>query len=368
MKIEKINVYLLEKALSSTMRISRGGFKVRRHAIVEIITDDGVVGVGEGVGDAIRIKSALDNHICQKLIGLDPFNIHNVKTNILGSDVYYEGMGTILSAMSAVEMACWDIKGKALNLPIHTLLGGKEFNELNMYASDIYWESDPVKMANNAMRICESGFNSIKIHVGVEDPKSEEIRIREIRKTIGDNINLMIDLNAGYSLIESIEAYNRWSQYNLYWIEEPLSPENCHALNMLSPHVSCAIAVGENITGLNSFKNTLDTNTIDILMPDIGRVGGIEETCKVFDLASAYGCSVSPHNYSSGIILAATIQVMASRNNSHFLEYDTSKNAVYEELMGDALMFDNGILTVPDEPGLGVNLTSEIINKYQAII
>jgi L-alanine-DL-glutamate epimerase-like enolase superfamily enzyme len=364
MKITAIKTYLLEKKLSSTMQISRGGFQVRHHTIVEVHTDAGITGLGEGVGNARLVKSLLDGQMASMVIGDNPMNIEVIRHKLMDSQVYFERKGSALCAASAIEMACWDIKGKALGVPVYQLLGGLYRDRLECYASECYWEEDPENMGRNAERMVESGFNTIKAHIGYGNPKSDLKRVESLRKSIGKDIGLMIDLNAGYNTIDAFSAFKLWQDSDLIWIEEPLNPNHVDAMADLRLKVNVPIASGENEFQVYGFKELFDKKAIDIAMPDIGRVGGIQETKNICTLAQAYGIPVSPHNYSSGILLAATMHVMASTPNTWMLEMDGSRNAVYEELLISPIELKNSHVTMPDHPGLGVKLSTETLEKY----
>ena len=346
------------------MHISRGGFNARNHTLVEVRTDEGITGLGEGIGNAHLVKAILEGQICDLAIGLDPFNIEMVRKTLIDSQVYFERKGSAICAASAIEMACWDIKGKALNVPTYQLLGGLCQEMLEAYASDIYWECDIKSMATSAERIVDQGFKTIKAHIGRKSPKVDLERVRLLREAIGDRTNLMIDLNAGYNSFEAYEAAKLWGEYDLTWLEEPLSPNQTEALADLRNRIEIPIAVGENEFQLHGFKELFDHRAVDIAMPDIGRVGGLQETKNICTLAAAYGTPVSPHNFSSGILLAATIHLMASTPNTMLLEYDSSQNAVYEELLIEPLKFVDGQIEVPNNPGLGVHLPADIIRHY----
>ena len=346
------------------MYISRGGFNVRNHTLVEVRTDEGITGLGEGIGNAHLVKAILEGQICDLAIGLDPFNIEMVRKTLIDSQVYFERKGSAICAASAIEMACWDIKGKALNVPTYQLLGGLCQEMLETYASDIYWECDIKSMTTSAERIVDQGFKTIKAHIGRKSPKVDLERVRLLREAIGDRTNLMIDLNAGYNSFEAYKAAKLWGEYDLTWLEEPLSPNQTEALADLRNRIEIPIAVGENEFQLHGFKELFDHRAVDIAMPDIGRVGGLQETKNICTLADAYGIPVSPHNFSSGILLAATIHLMASTPNTMLLEYDSSQNAVYEELLIEPLKFVDGQIEVPNNPGLGVHLPEDIIRHY----
>lgn len=364
MKIKEIRVHLLQKSLSSSMRISRGGFDVRHHLIVEVVTDEGINGLGEGVGNARLIHKILQGFMIEQALGLDPMNIEMVRSKLIDSQVYMEQKGSVICAASAIEMACWDIKGKALNVPVFQLLGGLYKDKIEAYASDIYWEKDPKKMGDNASRAKSLGYKTIKAHLGCESPKEEILRVQALRDAIGPDIDLMIDLNGGYNRLEAFQGAKLWEPFNIYWLEEPVNPNQVDCLSDLRSRTSLPIAAGENEFRIHGFKQIFDKNAVDIAMPDIGRVGGIQETRNICVLAESYGVLVSPHNYSSGVLLGATIQLMASVPNAHLLEIDTSDNAIYQELLIEPLQIEDGFVKVPQFPGLGVRINNEVLKKY----
>ena len=346
------------------MQISRGGFSVRNHTLVRVHTDTGITGLGEGIGNAHLVKAILKEQMCDLAIGCDPFNIEAIREKLLDSQVYFERQGSAICAASAIETACWDIKGKALGVPVHQLLGGLFHDKLKAYASDVYWEENPEMMGQRALKIVKQGFQGVKAHLGYGSPKEDWERVKALRQAIGDNIALMIDLNAGYQAMDAYQAANLWQEANLTWLEEPLNPNYINALADLRARTRIPIACGENEFRIYGFKQLFDHKTLDVAMPDIGRVGGIMETKHICVLAEAYGIPVSPHNFSSGILLAATIHLMASTPNTQWLEMDTSGNAVYEELLTFKLQMKDGYVEVPNQPGLGVELTEKTIKKY----
>ena len=364
MKIKEIRAHLLQKNLTSSMKISRGGFEIRRHMIVEVVTDEGITGLGEGVGNARLIQQILQGFMIEQALGLDPMNIEAVRSKLIDSQVYMEQKGSVICAASAIEMACWDIKGKALNVPVFQLLGGLYRNKIEAYASDIYWEEDPKKMGENASRIKSFGYGAIKAHLGCKSPREDTSRIQALRDAIGLDIDLMIDLNGGYNRLQAFQVAKLWEPFNLYWLEEPVNPNQIDCLADLRSRTSVPIAAGENEFRVHGFKQLFDKNAVDVAMPDIGRVGGMQETRNICALAEANGILVSPHNFSSGVLLGATIQLMASVPNTYLLEIDTSENAIYQELLIEPLQIEGGFVSVPKFPGLGVELSEEVLKKY----
>lgn len=364
MRITGITVHLLRKELASTMAISRGGFRVRNHAIVEVRTDEGITGLGEGIGDALLVKAIVEQRLAELAIGLDPCDIERVRERLIDSQVYFESKGSAICAASGIEMACWDIKGKALNVPVYQLLGGRYRDTLEAYASDIYWEEDVSAMARNAERIVRLGFKTVKAHIGRRPPRQDIERVAALREAVGRHVALMIDLNAGYDLLQAREAVSLWEKFDLFWLEEPVRPEYLDAMAELRRYSNIRIAAGENEFRIHGFKQMFDKNSVDVAMPDIGRAGGIQETRNICALASAYGTAVSPHNFSSGVLLAATLHVMAATPNTSLLEVDTSGNAIYQELLVEPLEIRDGLVRVPSAPGLGVALTKDVLARH----
>lgn len=364
MKILSVETILLRKPLSATMRISRGGFKERVHALVRITTDSGQTGLGEGIGNADMVKAIIDGSMGPKCIGRDPMRIEELRKFLMDGNVYYERKGSAICAVSAIEMACWDIKGKTLGVPVYELLGGKCRDSLETYASDIYWEEDPKAMGTHARSLVEKGFKAVKAHLGCRSAREDMERVAALRKGIGNDTRLMIDLNAGYGNLDAREAAVNWGAYDLMWLEEPVHPDSKDILSDLKTRATMPIAAGENEFGIHGFKELFDARAVDVAMPDLGRAGGILECRNICALAEAYGITVSPHNFSSGVLLAATIQLMACTSNTRWLEIDSSDNPVYEELLIEPLKFVDGKVFIADHPGLGVVLREETLRKY----
>lgn len=363
MKITEVKTYLLQKNLSSSMRISRGGFNVRHHTIVEVHTDQGITGLGEGVGNAPLIKGILDSYLANQAIGLDPLQIESVRRQILDNHVYYEQKGSAVCAASAIEMACWDIKGKALGVPVYELLGGLCHSALEGYVSDIYWEEDPKVMYENAKRIRAQGYKIFKAHIGAGTPEEDSRRLEALRDAVGDS-TLLVDLNCGYDFETAARACRLWEKYNLGWIEEPIAPHFIDRMAELKATSRIPIAAGENEFRVYGFRDLFQKRAVDIAMPDIGRAGGIWETKQICALAQSFGVRVSPHNFSSGVLLAATMHLMASTPNTSWLELDSSQNAVYHDFFVTPPVVKEGRVEVPTTPGLGVALRKEILERY----
>lgn len=364
MKITRIEIITLKKELTSSMRISRGGFKTRTHLLVQVHTDEGITGLGEAIGNTASIHGILANDLALRAVGLDPLNIELLREKLMDNHVYLERKGSSLCAFSAIEMACWDIKGKALKVPVYQLLGGLYREKIEAYAADVYWEEDPEAMAKYTARILKAGFRKIKAHIGCRSPEEDLKRVRRLREAVGQDVGLMIDLNGGYNSLEARRALRLWESYDLLWLEEPVDPSQVEILADLRSHSRIPIAAGENEFRVQGFKELFEKRAIDVAMPDIGRVGGLQEARNICTLAHAYGIPVSPHNFASGVLLAATMHLIASTPGTTFLELDTSENSVLRDLLIDPLEVKDGLVSVPHSPGLGVHLPKKIIETY----
>ena len=364
MQITRIEVFLLKRPLTSPMHISRGGFKVRQHALVKVHTDTGITGLGEGVGNAPLIKTIIDSQLSYEAVGLNPMNVEQLRERFFHAPVYFERKGSVVCAASAIEMACWDIKGKALDVPCYDLLGGLYRKRIPAYASDIYWEENIQYMADNACRIQDLGFNAIKVHVGWESPEKDRARVKAIREAVGPEMRLMVDINAGYNLHEARRAAKLWSPFDIFWLEEPLMPAHVDALADLRQCIDIPIAAGENEFFAEGFHELFRNRAVDVAMPDIGRAGGVLETKNICAVAQAAGVPVSPHNFSSGVLLAATAHLMAATPNTMLLEMDTSGNAIYDDLIMEGICLKDGEFEINDTPGLGVDIPESVLETY----
>lgn len=364
MKITEVKILPLKKKLSRSMRISRGGFTSRTHLLVQVCTDAGITGLGEAIGNAPLIEGILRADLAGRAVGFDPMDIEGLRKALMDNHVYFERKGSAICAFSAIETACWDIRGKALGVPVYQLLGGKGCDRLEAYASDIYWEEDVEEIARDAERLLEKGFRNLKAHIGCQPPEIDIQRVRRLREAVGRDVRLMIDLNCGYTPDEANRALELWGSYDLFWLEEPVAPESTDVLASLRRRSKAPIAFGENEFRVQGFRELFEKQAVDIAMPDIGRAGGIQETRNICTMAQRYGVPVSPHNFSSGVLMAATMHLMAATPGTMLLEFDASENPVMDELLVEPLRMKNGSVEVPQSPGLGVQLTESVLDKY----
>lgn len=363
MKITEVETYVLTKPLERPLLTSRSDGRQRTHFLVRVVTDAGVTGLGESLGAPGVLRAIVQEHLTPRVVGADPFDTAALYRRMVESDVLWDQKGALLCAASAIEIACWDVKSKALGVPVWQLLGGRLHDRLEAYASDLFWAA-PEAMARDAARWAAQGFRIVKCHLGRLPPAEETARIRAMREAIGPDVGLMIDLNCAYDYAQALEAARRWAELDIFWLEEPLSPYLVDALARLGERTDIPIAAGENEFTVHGFKQLLDRGAVDFAMPDIGRAGGLGETQRICALAAAYGVPVSPHNFASGVLLAATVHLMASTPGTKLLEYDVAGMSIGAELLVEPLRIQDGHVLVPDVPGLGVELRDEVLSRY----
>jgi L-alanine-DL-glutamate epimerase-like enolase superfamily enzyme len=363
MKITDVKAIQLAKKFSRPQRIGSVTRNQRRFTFVVVTTDEGIIGVGDAFGNQALMETIVEKHLKSLALGLDPFDVEGLWKKLYEGSFFWEVGGSVVCGISAVEVACWDIQGKARGVPVSELLGGAKRNWVEAYASDLH-QDDPAYMADLARSFADAGFRVVKTHIGSE-PEEDLRRVEAIRKAIGPEIGLMIDLNTG---LDRQTALNRGLQYLPYapfWLEEPISPVDFEGHAWLREWLPTPIAAGENLFTLRGFEPMLAAKGCDYLMPDILRCGGLRQAQMICQAAERHGVIATPHNFSSGVGLAATLHLMAAMPRTQLLEYDPTGTSIYEELFVEPLKVEGNRVRVPTGPGLGVKLTEEMIVRYR---
>jgi len=365
MEITDVSVTKLGVQLDEPKGTSRGrSFDFRPAAITEVETDEGILGIGEGYGPNPHVVEAIvDHELRARLIGKNPLDVERLWDEMLLYNTYWDQKGHVVAAASGIDMALWDIVGKYYDAPVHRLLGGNTRDgRVKAYASDLFWDS-PDEMAERAAEYVERGFSAVKTHLGRGIDADRE-RVAAIDEAIGD-ARLMVDVNCGYDRVEAIAVGRMLEEYGVYWYEEPVAPHDVAGHAAVRDALDVPIATGENEFTKWGFLELLERDAVDFAMPDVMRCGGITETKKIATLCEAFDVTCTPHNYSTGVGLAATLQVVACSPGCAWLEYDVTDYPLYEALLASPVDVDgDGRVAVPDDPGLGVKLPEGIVEKY----
>jgi D-galactarolactone cycloisomerase len=363
MKITGIRTVQLRRPLDRPQRHARGGRDVRCFTFVLVDTDAGITGLGESAGDELIIETIIDKRLKPMAIGLDPFDVTKLWDTLYASRAFWEPAGSVVCGISAIEIACWDIRGQAEGVPIYELLGGCQRDRIEAYASDLHWD-EPEGMADLAKRYVEAGFRFVKTHLGAE-ADADLRRLEAIREAVGPDIGLMIDVNTAFDRDTALERGLAYAAFEPLWYEEPLPPHDHQGYAWLRHQLPMHIATGENLYTTHGFEPLLARQGCDFIMPDLLRCGGIREAQRICEAAEWYGIAASPHNYAGGVGLAATLHFMAALPQTLLLEFDPTGTAVYEELFIAPLIVKDGHVQVPATPGLGVHLTEDIMARYR---
>jgi D-galactarolactone cycloisomerase len=379
MKITGITTYVLqgtlgEKAFGWSQRVT----DTRQTAICVVSTDAGIQGLGEAFyfgGPAKIVASMMDATFGPLLIGKDPFD-----TSVLWDSLYNwtrdQGMkGITISALSAIDIALWDIKGKTLGLPVYKLLGGAYRNRARVYATGLY---EPQHVASveealveEALGYKKEGFVGMKLKVGYG--LERDVRyMKAIREAIGNDLYLMVDANHAYNAAEAIRLAREMEQFNIYWFEEPVPPEDLEGYLEVKNHTNVLIAGGECEYTRYGFRELINRRAVDILQPDLCAAGGFTELMKILAMASAANVPVIPHVWGTNIGLAASLQLFAAL--PHFperrfpaeprCEYDRSPHPLRDGITRETFVMQDGSLPIPDRPGLGISLDMDFVAKY----
>ena len=312
MKITNVRTHVLKAALSQPFAYSRAWYDTRMAMVVEIETDNGLTGWGESYGPA-WITSAAVNAIAPWLVGEDP-----TRTDYLWQEIYarlrdHGQKGIVIEALSGIDIALWDIKGKHFGVPASALLGGMVRQEVQAYATGLYRRKsgDPVAyLAEEAAGYVAEGFKAVKLKVGFGI--EEDVRVtRAVRQAIGPGIQLMVDANHAYDAVAAIRLGRMIEEYDISWFEEPVPPEDLAGHLAVKAALSIPLAGGECEFTRFGFRNLLVAHALDILQPDTCAAGGLSECKKIADMAVAFGTRYNPHVWGTGIAMAASLQLLA---------------------------------------------------------
>ncbi|MEY8596768.1 MULTISPECIES: galactonate dehydratase [Mammaliicoccus] len=346
-----------------------------RWLFLKITTDEGIVGWGEPVieGKAATVKAAV-HEFMQQLMGENPLNIED-HWNMMYRSSFYRGGPILMSAISGIDQALWDIKGKYYNAPVHELMGGACRHSMKVYS----WIGGdrPIDTSNAAKKAYENGFSAIKMNATEElqyidsFDKIESVveRVAGIREEVGNNLGIGIDFHGRVHRPMAKVLAKELEQFNPMFIEEPVLSENIEAIREMSQTTSIPIALGERLYSRWDFKPILESGYVDVIQPDLSHAGGITECKKIISMAEAYDVGAAPHCPLGPIALASCLQVDATCHNSFIQEqslgihYNKGSDILDYIKNKEVFEFDNGYVKIPKGPGLGVEIDEDLVRK-----
>jgi len=373
LKIVDIVTYPLKSDLARKMYYAEGEVDARRSLIVEVVTDCGISGWGEsfchGVQSPLLAQKIIDVTLKPMLIGQSPFDAAVLWEKMYAATQPYGRKGLVISAISGIDIALWDCLGRALEQPIYKLMGGAYRKDVAPYASGFFRVDDgryPEAYVEEARAYAADGYQGMKMKGGYGvnvDTKA----VQAVREAIGDDIELMVDVNCAYNVAAAKRLLKRLEPYDVLWLEEPLPPDDLEGYLELKNFSSINIAGGENEFSKIGFRQWIAQRAVDILQPDLCYAGGFTECHKILAMAEAWHMTVMPHAWGSGVALAASMNFMAIippapstfMPSEPLLEYDRSTHPFRQDLIYPNIELVDGRVPIPDGPGIGVEVNKE---------
>ena len=356
----------------------RGG---RTWLFVKLMTDEGIVGLGErvtgGVTD-LRPQVAMLHHLAEQfVIGENPFQIERIWQRMFATphDYRHPGMDRT-PAISAIEIALWDIVGKATNQPIYNLLGGQVHDKLRAYAymPDAGVKDEPARARDVAVQLVEQGYTACKIDPWPLFPLPRDIPLRElkhaasifrhVREAVGDQLEIGIGTHGQFSTAGAIRAAKVFEEYEPMWFEEPVPPEMVDEMARVAAQTSIPIAAGERLATKYEFANLIEKQAAGIIQVDVGQCGGILEAKKIAAIAEAHHALIAPHMYVGPIAAAAAIQLDTCSPNFMIQEFNVGP--LHGELFVEPITVVDGYITPPTRPGLGLELNEDAVKRHES--
>jgi L-rhamnonate dehydratase len=342
--------------------------------VVKVHTDVGITGIGEVDSSALVakaiIEAPLSHKICRGLaecvLGQDPVEIDRLIHRMYEGTIFFGRQGAVIQAMSGIEIALWDIAGKAAGRPVYQLLGGGFRTTFRAYASILFGDT-PAETERIGGQLARQGFRAVKFGWGPMglSEESDLAHVRAARQGVGKDVELMVDAGLCWDTATALRRAQQFEPIGLTWLEEPLHPDNVQGYARLSARSPVRIAAGEEICDVAEFRQMMDVGGIDVVQVDVTRVGGLARSKRIgWDSAERHRLCVN-HSYKTGINLAASLHFLATVPNSVYLEYCVEQGPLRKQLTKQTFPVEDGMVAVPEAPGLGIELDEEIVSKYR---
>ena len=386
MKITKITSHVLGYDLPETLGYSQQYYKKRTSHIVEVETDEGVTGWGEcfGPGNIAFANKGIVEKVIQPIV----LGMQALDRDVIWHKVYnlmrdHGQKGMPLQALSGVDIALWDIAGKAANLPLYKMIGGAHRDKVEVYGYGMMLRPENInslisRFKEESAEIKEMGFKALKMKVGV-GPKDDIKLIEAVRGGIGDNFRFMVDANHGYTTHDALYVGRAMEEFSPYWFEEPVAPEDLDGYRELRAFLKVNISGGEAEFNRWGWRKLLESRGLDIAQPEVCALGGISEYLRVLALCHSHFTPVVNHVWGSAIAVAVNLHLLAAMPPlpgglfpwEPMLEFDTTHNRFIDDLLTVSLDIkkqvktNNGTVSLPNGPGLGVTPKRDFLDKFR---
>ena len=340
---------------------------------VKVYTDAGIDGVGEATLE-YKEKALVGavEHIKEYLVGKDPRDIE-LHWHTIYRDAYWRGGAVLMSALSAVETALWDILGKSLNVPVYQLLGGKVRDKVRIYVNGWFaGAKEPEEFGEKAKIAVQRGVTAMKwdpfgknyLEISNKDLDKALRCVDEVRKAVGNDVDLLIEGHGRFNIPTSVKIAKELEQFKPMLFEEPVPPDNLDALKEVKMRSNISISAGERLYTRWDYKRMFDLMAADYIQPDVSHAGGISELKKIAAEAECRYIAFAPHNPSGPVANAATLQLAACCQNFSILEIMYSDVDYRKNVTNEALEYEDGYIKIPDKPGLGIEIDESECEKH----
>lgn len=375
MKIRDVVVHVLEAKLTTPFAYSQAWYDSRMAMLVEIVTEDGVSGFGECYGPAHLNAAIVEKTYKPLLIGADALATERIWQQLYNHLRDHGQKGLAVQALSGVDIALWDLKGRHFGVPVHRLMGGPIRTDVQAYATGLYRRrrDDHEKyLREEAADYAAQGFTAMKLKVGFGF--EHDVRItKAVRSEIGPAIELAIDANHGYDALAAIKLGRAFEDQRIAWFEEPVLPEDIAGYKEVKAALTIPVAGGECEFTRYGFRTLLAERAVDILQPDTCAAGGLSECKKIADMALAHSVRYIPHCWGTGIAASAALQLLAVLPHSPpglwpgepLLEFDRSEHPLRDVVLTEPIRHDKGRVKVPSGPGLGVEISRDALRRFR---
>lgn len=342
------------------------------YPFVWIHTDEGVTGIGECFRrQPSVIKALVDDLLAPAVVGKDPLETARRFDDMIRAGSAVEMGGAVFCAVAGLDIAMWDLKGKALGVPIHNLLGGKRRDSIPVYASSMRRDLTPVQEARRAASLVEQGYRGYKLHSAVpgaiDDPADQTVAtVAEVRAAVGDDVDILVDVNGAFSVHHSIEIGAALESLGVFHFEEPRPAQDLEGLATIADALTIPIASGEMIYTHHEYRDLILKGRVDIIQPDIVKVPGFTEFQRIDALASAFNVPITVHNTQPILSTVAHLHFCAASTMVPYQqEYNIEPITIRDDwpILAEPLQVVDGHIAVPDAPGLGVELDHDMVRR-----
>jgi galactonate dehydratase len=348
---------------------------------VRVYTDEGLTGTGECIHGR-SATSAIIGDMKGLLINENPMDIDRLFEKVRRAYLFDGALsGNVITALTGVEIALWDLVGKAVGLPVYQLLGGKFRDKIRLYSDCGGSANDPESCGIKAKKVVDLGFNAIKFDIDDGgSPYKVDVwnwsvtpgevqamidKVTAVRESVGPNVDIAVDMHGRYDTSAAIRVAKGLETLNLMWLEEPVPPENIDAMREVKRCTSTPICAGENLFLRYGFRDLIEKQAVDVIMPDIPKCCGLSEGKKIANMAEIYYIAFAPHNVCGPLGTIASCHVCASVPNFSVLEWHWLGRQHWNELViTDKPIIENGYIAIPDKPGLGFEINPDGVKKY----